>query len=97
MKKIILLAALLLSQNVESNDEFYVFDCGRDEIIFPINSFPLGVPFSHREICTCYKRNWRGAHCDVEVRNRVLSEEIDRKNNIIINIILEGIKHGRRH
>ena len=93
MKIIIFLAALMLSQNLESREDFFVIDCGRSEILFPISAFPFGVSLSDREICACSKKGWRGVYCDIKVRNRMLSEEIDRKNNLIIDKILKGIKY----
>jgi hypothetical protein len=93
MKKIILLAAILLSQNVEAKDDFFIVNCGRDRIMFPINTFPQGVSLSDWQICSCLKRNWRGPQCNIELKNKELAMEIDRKNNLIIDIILEGIKH----
>ena len=57
MKIIIFLAALMLSQNIESREDFYVIDCGRDEILFPMSTFPFGVSLSDREICACSKNN----------------------------------------
>ena len=88
---IIFLAALMLPQSVESREEFLVVDCGRSKIMFPMNTFPYGVPFSIREICECSRRQWRGAQCDTKVRNRMLLEEIYRKNNRIIDKVLKGI------
>ena len=93
MKIIIFLAALLLSQNLESRDEFFVIDCGRSEILFPMTTFPYGVSLSAKEICACSRTFWRGAQCDIKVRNKMLLEEIDRKNNLIIDKILKGIKY----
>jgi len=92
MKKIILLAAILLAQNVEANEKFFIVNCGRDEIVLPLRSFPLGVPFSYSEICACSRRNWRGLECNKDIKNRILLEEFYRKNLNISNSILEGIE-----
>ena len=93
MKKIIFLVALLLSQNVESREDFFIIDCGRDEVMFPVDIFPFGVSLSNREICACSKKGWRGLRCNVEFQNQLLSDEIDRRNNLIIDNLLKGIKY----
>ena len=93
MKKIIFLAALLLSQNVEGKEDFYVVSCGRDEVMFPVAVFPFGVSLSNKEICACSKKGWRGLRCNVEFQNQLLSDEIDRRNNLIIDNLLKGIKY----
>jgi hypothetical protein len=91
MKKIIFLTALLLSQNVESKEDFHVVNCGRNDVMFSIGSFPFGL--SIKEICACSKKNWRGMICDVEFRNQLLANEIARKNSATIDKILKGIKY----
>ena len=93
MKKIIFLAALLFSQNVESKEDFFVVNCGRDEVMFSISTFPFGMSLSSKEICTCSKKNWRGLGCDVDFRNQILANELARRNNLIIDDLLKGIKY----
>ena len=93
MKKIIFLTALLLSQNVESKEDFFVINCGRDDVMFSISTFPFGMSLSSKEICTCSRKNWKGMICDVEFRNQLLANEIARKNSATIDKILKGIKY----
>tara|TARA_B100000809_G_scaffold125491_1_gene123761 strand:+ start:287 stop:580 length:294 start_codon:yes stop_codon:yes gene_type:complete len=93
MKIIIILAALMLAQNVESREEFFVINCGRDSIMFPISAFPFGVSLSNREICACSKKGWRGLQCNVDFQNQLLASEIERKNNLIIDRLLRGITY----
>ena len=93
MKIIIFLAALMLAQNVESREEYFIVDCGRDEILFPLSAFPFGISLSDREICACSKKGWRGLQCNVDFQNQVLANEIDRRNNLMIDKLLKGITY----
>ena len=93
MKKIIFLTALLLSQNVEGQEDFFVINCGRDEVMFSISTFPFGMSLSSKEICTCSRKNWKGLACDVDLRNQLLANELARKNSAIIDRILKGVKY----
>jgi len=88
----IFLAVILLPGNVESRDEWFVIDCGRDEIRFPAKSYPLGLPLSNRELCKCSKRGWRGEQCDMAFFNQLLLFEMDQKNDLIVEKVLQGIK-----
>jgi len=88
MKKALVLAAILLAQNAEANEKFFVVNCGQDEVYIALSAFPRGLPFSDWEICTCLQRGWRGLECDVEVKNSKLAMELERKNLNIINSIL---------
>lgn len=68
--------------------EFFVFNCGSRTVTFSSKTFPLGVPFTPREICDCNKRKWRGIECDIKFKNALLSNDIDRKNNAIADKLL---------
>ena len=90
MKTIIILAALMLSQNVESREKYFIVDCGRDSIMFPSKMFPLGLPLSDKEICTCSKQGFNGHRCIVWYRQQILFLELERKNNLMIEKLLRG-------
>lgn len=96
MKIIIFLAALMLSQNVESREEYFIVDCGRDSIMFPHKMFPLGLPLSDKEICNCTKQGFNGHRCNMDLHNQMLFLELERKNNLIIERLLRGRKYDRR-
>lgn len=93
MKKIIFLTALLFSQSAESKEDFFVVNCGRDDVMFSLSTFPFGMSLSSKEICACSRKNWRGLACDVDLRNQLLANELARKNSALIDKILKGIKY----
>lgn len=95
MSRSIFLAVILLPSNVASRDEWLVINCGRDEIRFPAKDYPLGLPLSNREVCKCSKRGWRGEQCDMAFFSQLLLLEMDRKNDRIIDELLNGIKEHR--
>lgn len=89
MKKIIFLATMLLATSVKSNDEqFFVVNCGRNVVYVAVSVIPLGPPLSNWEICTCLQKGWRGARCNLKLKNRELTEEVERKNLTISNNLI---------
>jgi len=91
MKKVIFLTALLLSQNVESKEDFFVVNCGREDVMFSLSTFPFSL--SEKEICDCNRKRWRGTACDVRLQNQIFAREVARKNSALANKILKGIKY----
>ena len=91
MKKVIFLTALLLSQNVESKEDFFVVNCGRNEVIFSISTFPFSL--SEKQICDCNRKRWKGTACDVRLQNQLLARELARRNSAIADKVLKGIKY----
>lgn len=92
LKQLLFLMMMLSLPNASAAGELYVIDCGSSTINLSRRSFPLGIPLSVREICSCSRRNWRGTQCDIKFKNKVLRREIARKNNLIADEIL-----GRRN
>ena len=91
MKKVIFLTALLLSQNVESKEDFFVVNCGREDVMFSLSTFPFSL--SEKEICDCNRKRWRGTACDVRLQNQIFAREVARKNSALANKILKGAKY----
>jgi len=88
----IIAAAIALPSSVASRDEWFVINCGWEEIRFPAKPYPLGLPLSNKELCRCSKRGWRGEQCDMAFLNQLLFFEMDRKNDLIVEKVLQGVK-----
>jgi hypothetical protein len=95
LNQLLFLVLLTLYSNSMA-DEFFVFECGSTTVMFPSKTFPLGVPFTAKEVCYCSKRNWRGIECDIKFKNALLSNDTARKNNLIADKILGKEKFWRR-
>ena len=91
-----LLVLLMLLPGNTTADEFFVFECGATTVMFPSKTFPMGVPFTAREICYCSRRGWRGIECDIKFKNAIFSNEIDRKNNAIVDKLLGKERFWKR-
>tara|TARA_R110002020_G_scaffold126093_2_gene283755 strand:+ start:1568 stop:1858 length:291 start_codon:yes stop_codon:yes gene_type:complete len=90
---LIILIICFLYNTVEASEEkAYRIKCKRSEIIFPSSSFPLGMPFTNREVCDCSRKRWRGTECNIKFKNENLYQLINQKNNLIADEVLKNTR-----